>query len=144
MNKVILCGRLTRDPEVRYGGTDQRTAIARYTLAVDRRRKKGEESSADFISCVALSKSGEFAQLYLHQGMKIIVCGSWQTGSYTNKEGAKVYTNECLVQEHYFCERSNNGSQNASTPVQTSAPVSESQESWMNIPNGVEDEGLPF
>lgn len=143
MNKVILCGRLTKDPDVRYGGSDQRTAIARYTLAVDKIKKKGEEKSADFINCVALGKIGEFAQMYLHQGMKIIVCGSWQTGSYTNKDGTKVYTNECLVQEHFFCEsRNQNGgayqNQNAQPPMSTDS------DGFMNIPDGIEDDGLPF
>lgn len=141
MNKVILCGRLTRDPEVRYGGSDQRTAIARYTLAVDKIKKKGEEKSADFINCVALGKIGEFAQMYLHQGMKILVCGSWQTGSYTNKEGTKVYTNECLVQEHHFCDgKSQNGNQNMQ-PYQNQSSIGDG---FMQIPDNIEDSGLPF
>ena len=92
MNKVILMGRLTRDPEVRYTQGAQPLAIARYTLAVDRRGSKQGEQSADFISCTAFGKSGEFAEKYLHQGMKIVVVGRIQTGSYTNREGQKVYT----------------------------------------------------
>lgn len=144
MNKVILCGRLTRDPEVRYGGDDKRTAIARYTLAVDKWKKKGDEGSADFINCVALGKPGEFAQMYLHQGMKILVCGSWQTGSYINKEGTKVYTNECFVQEHYFCEGKSQSGNTYENQNMNSSQVSSIGEGWMNIPDGVDDDSLPF
>ena len=148
MNKVILMGRIVRDPEVRYSQGEKPTAIARYTLAVDRRYKKGGEQSADFINCVCLGNQGEFAEYYLHQGTKIIVVGSWQTGSYTNRDGQKVYTNECLVIEHYFCESKNDGNR-IQNPTPQTVPQSYSQQSmvdssgFMNIPDGIDDE-LPF
>jgi single-strand DNA-binding protein len=105
MNKVTLMGRLTRDPNVRYTEADPPMAIARYTLAVDRRfGKKDGEQSADFINCVAFGRSGEFAEKYLHQGTKIAVAGRIQTGSYTNKEGNKVYTTDVVVEDQEFAE----------------------------------------
>ena len=110
MNKVILMGRLTRDPEVRYSQGENPLAIARYTLAVDRRQSRsngGDEQSADFINCVAFGRSGEFAEKYLHKGTKIAVTGRIQTGSYTNKEGVKVYTTEVVVEDHEFAESRN-------------------------------------
>lgn len=143
MNKVILMGRLTRDPDVRYSqSADNSMAIARYTLAVDRRRGKGSdnEQSADFISCVAFGRSGEFAEKYLHQGMKIVISGRIQTGSYTNKDGQKVYTTDVVVEEQEFAEgkgASNNGN---SRPE----PGMASGDGFMSIPDGVDDEGLPF
>ena len=97
MNRVILCGRLTREPEIRYSQTANGSmAVARYTLAVDRAFKKEGEQAADFINCIAFGKNGEFAEKYLHKGTKIIVEGRWQTGNYTNKDGQKVYTNDCV------------------------------------------------
>lgn len=150
MNKVILMGRLTRDPEVRYSTGEKPTTIARYTLAVDRRYKKNGEQNADFINCVCLGKPAEFAQLHLHQGMKIVVYGSWQTGSYTNREGKKVYTNECLVSEHYFAGNKDEGNYTPpQNPVPQAARQSFSQQSmvdpdgFMNIPDGIDAE-LPF
>ena len=111
MNKVILMGRLTRDPEVRYSQGENAMAIARYSLAVDRRGSKRDsgsnEQTADFINSVAFGKSGEFAEKYLHKGMKICVSGRIQTGSYTNKEGQKVYTTEVVVDDQEFCESKN-------------------------------------
>lgn len=105
MNKVTLMGRLTRDPDVRYTEADPPMAIARYTLAVDRRfGKKDGEQSADFINCVAFGRSGEFAEKYLRQGTKIAVSGRIQTGSYTNKEGNKVYTTDVVVEDQEFAE----------------------------------------
>ena len=107
MNKVILMGRLTRDPEVRYTSGDQPMAIARYTLAVDRRQSRnnnGDEQTADFINCVAFGRTGEFAEKYLHKGTKIAVTGRIQTGSYTNKEGQKVYTTDVIVEDQEFAE----------------------------------------
>ena len=97
MNKVILMGRLTRDPDIRYSQGEKQTAIARYTLAVDRRFKQEGQPSADFINCLALGKNGEFAEKYLHKGTKVVVVGNWQTGSYTNKDGNKVYTMTVLL-----------------------------------------------
>lgn len=140
MNKVILMGRLVRDPDVRYSqnGTDS-MAIARYTLAVDRRRSsRDNEQSADFISCVAFGKAGEFAEKYLHQGIKIAIIGRIQTGSYTNKEGHKVYTTDVVVEEQEFTESKANNQ----TPVNNTS--SGSSDGFMNIPDGVDDEGLPF
>ena len=139
MNKVILMGRLVRDPEVRYSQGEKSIAIARYTLAVDRKFKKEGEQSADFISCVAMGKNGEFAEKYLKQGTKIVVEGHWQTGSYTNKDGAKVYTNDCMVESHEFCESRNASQQSGNDRPQ---PVSDS-DGFMNIPDGI-DEELPF
>ena len=105
MNKVCLCGRLTKDPDVRYSQGENSTCIARYSLAVDRR---GKEKEADFISCVAFGKSGEFAEKYLKKGTKILVSGRIQTGSY-EKDGKKVYTTDVVVEEHYFCEGKSSG-----------------------------------
>lgn len=113
MNKVILMGRLTRDPEVRYSQGENATAVARYTLAVDRRfNRNNDEQTADFINCVAFGRSGEFAEKYLHKGTKIAVTGRIQTGSYTNKDGVKVYTTDVVVEDHEFAE-SKNASQQA-------------------------------
>ena len=123
MNKVILCGRLTKDPEVRYSSGDKQTAIARYNLAVDRRFKsQGEEQTADFINCVVFGRGAEFAEKYLHQGTKIIAEGRIQTGSYTNKDGQRVYTTDVVAEEQEFAEskaaasqRNTNGSQSATS-----------------------------
>ena len=146
MNKVLLMGRLVRDPEVRYSQGEKPMAIARYTLAVDRRLKKQGEQNADFISCVCFGKTAEFAQLYLHQGMKMLVTGSWQTGSYTNKDGQKVYTNECIVNEHYFCESKNEGNFTSSqnpVPQPTIQNTMVDSDGFMSIPDGIDSE-LPF
>ena len=139
MNKVILIGKLVRDPEIRYSQGEKNIAIARYTLAVDRKFKKEGEQSADFISCVAMGKNGEFAEKYLKQGTKIVVDGHWQTGSYTNKDGAKVYTNDCMVESHEFCESRNASQQSNNDRPQ---PMKDS-DGFMNIPDGI-DEELPF
>ena len=108
MNKVILMGRLTRDPEVRYSAGENALAIARYTLAVDRRRSRnsgaGDDQTADFIGCVAFARAAEFAEKYLHQGTKVVVTGRIQTGSYTNRDGVKVYTTDVVVEEQDFAE----------------------------------------
>ena len=147
MNKVILMGRLTRDPEVRYStGADGSNAIARYTLAVDRRRRSdSNEQNADFIGCVAFGKSAEFAEKYLHQGTKLIVTGRIQTGSYTNKEGQKVYTTEVIVEEQEFAESKSSAAGNESAyTTSRPQPSAAAGDGFMNIPDGVEDEGLPF
>ena len=108
MNKVILMGRLTRDPEVRYSQGDTPTAFARYTLAVDRRfNRNGDDATADFISCVAFGRSAEFAEKYLHKGTKIALTGRIQTGSYTNRDGVKVYTTDVVVEDQEFAESKN-------------------------------------
>ena len=104
MNKVVLMGRLTRDPEVRYSQGDNPLAIARFTLAVDRRFKRDGEQTADFINCVVFGRSAEFTEKYFHQGTKVVVSGRIQTGSYTNRDGVKVYTTEVVVEEQEFAE----------------------------------------
>ena len=139
MNKVILMGRLTRDPEVRYTQGDNAMAIARYSLAVDRRFKRDGEPDADFINCVAFGKSGEFAEKYLKKGTKIAVVGRIQTGSYTNKDGQKVYTTDVVVEEQEFAESKNSGSSDNNQ----SAPVNKNTD-FMNIPDEIEDSELPF
>ena len=108
MNKVMLIGRLTRDPEIRYPSEDAGTPIARYTLAVDRKVKRDGDQSADFISCVVFGKAVDFVEKYLKQGMKIAVTGRIQTGSYTNKNGQRVYTTDIVVEDHEFAESKNN------------------------------------
>lgn len=148
MNKVILMGRLTRDPEIRYSqGAEGTNAVARYTLAVDRRRRQGDgnEQTADFIGCVAFGRSAEFAEKYLHQGTKILVSGRIQTGSYTNKDGQKVYTTDVIVEEQEFAESkaSAAGYEAAYSPSRPEPSIA-AGDGFMNIPDGVEDEGLPF
>jgi single-strand DNA-binding protein len=137
MNKVILIGRLTRDVETRYSQGDNPVAISRYTLAVDRRGKSAEEQSADFINCVAFGRAGEFAEKYFRKGMKIAISGRIQTGSYTNKDGVKVYTTDVVIEEQEFAESKQ--SSEASVPAQNS----NSSDGFMNIPDGI-DEELPF
>ncbi len=140
MNKVILMGRLTRDPEVRYSQNENSLAIARYTMAVDRRFKRDNEQSADFISCVAFGKTAEFVERYLKQGTKICVTGRIQTGSYTNKDGVKVYTTEVVVEEVEFAESKNS---NDSFQSDRPSPNAAAGDGFMSIPEGIEDE-LPF
>lgn len=132
MNKVVLIGRLTRDPEVRYTQGAEPMAIARYTLAVDRRGKKEGEQTADFVPCVAFRKAGEFAEKYLKKGMKMAVVGRIQTGSYTGRDGQKVYTTEIVVEEQEFAESAAGRKPQAD------------QDGFMNIPDGITEEGLPF
>ena len=150
MNKVILCGRLTRDPEVRYSQGAEPMAIARYTLAVDRRRGRSNdpnEQSADFISIVAFGKAGEFAEKYLKKGTKMLITGRIQTGSYTNKDGVKVYTTDVVAEDQEFAESKNASSSNGGSfggvaPQGEPAP-SAAGDGFMNIPDGI-DEELPF
>ena len=148
MNKVILMGRLTRDPEVRYSQGERAMAIARYTLAVDRRgrRSGGDDGAqtADFITCVAFDRAGEFAEKYFHQGTKVVVTGRIQTGSYTNRDGQKVYTTEVIVEDQEFAENAAGGNEGGYRPAERPAPSSAIGDGFMNIPDGVEDEGLPF
>lgn len=145
MNKVILMGRLTRDPDVRYTTGENPLAIAGYTLAVDRRFHKDGEATADFISCVVFGRAAEFAEKYFRQGLKITISGRIQTGSYTNREGRKVYTTEIVVEEQEFAE-SKSGDNGAAyyPPKQTPPPAhADSADGFMNIPDGIEEE-LPF
>lgn len=169
MNKVILMGRLTRDPEVRYSTGDNALAIARYTLAVDRRFRREGEATADFIPCVAFGRSAEFAEKYFRQGLRIVVSGRIQTGSYTNRDGQKVYTTEVVVDDQEFAEskassdsyqasrqqNSYGGQQNSyggnapyGAPSYNAAPSMQAPgaagtDGFMNIPDGI-DEELPF
>ena len=127
---------MTKEPEIRYSQGANTTCVARYTLAVDRKFKQEGQPNADFINCIAFGKLGEFAEKYLHKGIKIAVTGRIQTGSYTNKDGQKVYTTDVVVEEQEFCESK---SQSNSQPHH--APSNDN--SWMNIPDGLED-SLPF
>lgn len=142
-------GRLTRDPDVRYSQGDNPMAVARYTLAVDRRFKKDGEQSADFISCVCFEKSAEFAEKYFRHGLKITISGRIQTGSYTNKDGVKVYTTDVYVDEQEFAESknssgsSNGNSNNSNSDPSRPDPSAASDDGFMNIPDGI-DEELPF
>ena len=141
MNKTILMGRLTRDPEVRYSQGENAIAIARYTLAVDRRfKREGDEQTADFINCVAFGKAGEFAEKWFRQGMKIAITGRLQSGSYTNKDGVKVYTTDVVVEEQEFAESKKATEANGGSSSSTHAKP---DDSFMDIPEGVEDQ-LPF
>ena len=146
MNKVILMGRLTRDPDIRYSQGENAMAIARYTLAVDRRGRKdgSSDQSADFISCVSFGKVAEFAERYLRQGTKIVAEGRIQTGSYTNKDGQKVYTTDVVVENCEFAESKNSASDAGNYSSSRPEPTSAAGDGFMNIPDGVEDEGLPF
>ena len=147
MNKVILMGRLTRDPEVRYSQGERPVAVARYTLAVNRTFKRAGEPDADFINCVTFGRSAEFAERYFRQGIRIVVSGRIQTGSYTNRDGVKVYTTDVIVEDQEFaeskaaCEQSaaSYGARQEAAPA-PSAPVGDG---FMNIPDGL-DEELPF
>lgn len=147
MNKVILMGRLTRDPEIRYANNENNTCIANYTLAVDRRfKRQGDEQTADFIRCVAMGRCGEFAENYLHQGTKIVVEGRIQTRSYTNKDGQKIFTTDVMVESQEFAESkaasAQKGNQNASAPTRPNVAQNDS-DGFMNIPDAIEEE-LPF
>lgn len=141
MNKVILLGRLTKDPEVRYSQGAETTAIARYTLAVDRRYKRDNEPTADFINCVAFGRNGEFAEKYLRKGTKIAIVGRIQTGSYKNRDGQTVYTTDVVVEEQEFAESKAQTQDNA--PSAPEPEPSSVGDGFMNIPDGIDDE-LPF
>ena len=144
MNKVILMGRLTRDPEVRYGGANN-SAVVRFSLAVDRRFKRdGDEQTADFINCVAFGKTAEFLEKYARKGTKFVVEGRIQTGSYTNKDGQKVYTTDVVCENVEFAESKNSQSGGSSFDGGAGfAPSSDAGDGFMNIPDGI-DEELPF
>ena len=160
MNKVILMGRLTRDPEVRYSQGERSMAIAKYTLAIDRRKtQQNSDPGADFINCVAFDRAGEFAEKYFRQGLRVLISGHLQTGSYTNKDGQKVYTTDIIVDDQEFADSKGQGGDNSGFGGGNSygggnrggyqqgtrpAPSSAIGDGFMNIPDGVEDEGLPF
>ena len=142
MNKVILMGRLTRDPEVRYSQGENATAVARFTLAVDRRFRR-DDASTDFIGCVAFGRNAEFIEKYFRQGTKALITGRIQTGSYTNRDGQKVYTTDVVVEDQEFAESKNSqgdaGFQSTSRPM----PSAAIGDGFINIPDGI-DEELPF
>ena len=146
MNKVILMGRLTRDPEVKYSQGDNATAIARFTLAVERRIKRDNEASADFINCVSFGRSAEFAEKYFKKGTKIVICGRIQTGSYTNKDGQKVYTTDIVIEEQDFAESKATSQQNNSGSVQNNSNSRQSQKPQPDPDEfmSVDDDDLPF
>jgi single-strand DNA-binding protein len=144
MNKVILIGRLTRDPEISYSQSGSNTCIARYTLAVDRRFKQEGGQEADFPSCVVFGKGAEFAEKYLRKGTKVAVTGRIETGSYTNKDGVKVYTTTVVVEEQEFTESKAASQGSAGSSYQNQqANNSSPSDGFMNIPDGI-DEELPF
>ena len=156
MNKAILMGRLTRNPDIRYTQGEKPVCIARYTLAVDRRFKRDGEQEADFISCVAFGRQAEFAEKYLQKGTKVVISGRIQTGSYTNREGARVYTTDIVVEEQDFAESkasaAGNESESKAAAAESEAPKQKEetaanqpplQDGFMTIPEGIEDE-LPF
>lgn len=142
MNKVVLMGRLTRDPDVRYTRGERAMAVANYTLAVDRRGNKSQEgeANADFIQCTAFDKAGEFAEKYFRQGMRVLISGRIQTGSYTDRDGRKVYTTQVIIEEQEFADSKGAGGEKGQKPQQANVDA----DGFMNIPDGVEDEGLPF
>ena len=140
MNKTVLMGRLTADPQVRYSQGDNATAVARYTLAVNRKFKKDGEPTADFIPCVVFGRSAEFTEKYFRKGMQVAVSGRIQTGSYTNKDGNKVYTTDVVVEEQEFAESKAANQQNQQSAGSGSIPASDG---FMSIPDGM-DEELPF
>ncbi len=151
MNKVVLMGRLTRDPEIRYSNGENALAIARFTLAVDRRFNRRDDQTADFITCKAFGKQAEFAERFLRQGIKVAASGRIETGSYTNRDGQKVYTTEVILEEIEFAESkaandSNRGGMGGgyqSAPAPMPSPMGAAGDGFMNIPDGI-DEELPF
>ena len=145
MNKVILMGRLTRDAEVRYSQGDASTAVARFSLAVDRRfRRDGDDQTADFINCVAFGRTGEFMERFGRKGTKFLVEGRIQTGSYTNKDGQRVYTTDVVVEQVEFAEsKASNDNNGGYVPADRPSPSGAAGDGFMNIPDGI-DEELPF
>lgn len=141
MNKVILMGRLTRDPEIRYSQGQTQMAIARFSFAVPRKFKRDGEPDCDFINCTAFGKTAEFIEKWCRQGTKLLLEGRWQTGSYTNKDGQKVYTNDCMVESCEFAESKNANQQNTQSRPEPMPQMD--SDGFMNIPDGI-DEELPF
>lgn len=143
MNKVVLVGRIVRDPEVRYSQGENPTAVARYTIAVDRRFKRDGEPTADFINCVTFGKSAEFVEKYFRKGLRISISGRITTNSYTNKDGIKVYTTEVTVEEQEFAESKSESEANKANNHQTTSANTSSGDGFMNVPDGIPEE-LPF
>ena len=145
MNKVILMGRLTRDPEIRYSQGESQRAIARYTLAVDRRgRKDGQDAQADFIRCVAFDRAAEFADKYFYQGQRVLVTGHIQTGSYRDRDGKTVYTTDVIIEDQEFADSKNTVSASDYEARSRAGSSQPGLDGFMNIPDGVDEEGLPF
>lgn len=157
MNRWIGIGRITGDPETRYSTGERSIAISRYTLAVDRKGKKSQnngEQTADFIRCVAFDRAGEFAEKYFRKGMRVAVSGHIQTGSYTNRDGVKVYTTEIIIEEQEFADSKRDGNQSTSyqgeyqrenrSEPKTASEAHYEQENFMNIPDNLDDSSLPF
>ena len=142
MNKVILMGRLTRDPEVRYSQGENAMAVARFTLAVDRRFRR-DDASTDFIGCVAFGRNAEFIEKYFRQGTKALITGRIQTGSYTNRDGQKVYTTDVVVEDQEFAESKNSQGESGFQSTSRPMPSAAAGDGFMNIPDGI-DEELPF
>ena len=143
MNKVIMIGRLTRDPEVRYSQGASQTAIARFSLAVDRRWKREGEPDADFFNCTVFGRQADFVEKYLRQGTKVVVTGRIQNDNYTNKEGQKVYAVQIIVDEIEFAESKNVATTNGAVMQNTPSPSQATDDGFMSIPDGAEEE-LPF
>lgn len=145
MNKVILLGRLVREPETRYGGANDSMAVCRYTLAVDRKFKKDGEATADFINCISFGKIAEFAEKYFTKGLRVAVSGRIQTGSYTNRDGQKIYTTDVVVEEHEIAQSRSEASNHHESNLQPEiSPYGEDKDNgFMNVPDGIDDE-LPF
>lgn len=148
MNKVILMGRLTRDPEVRYSQGEGGTAVARFSLAVDRRFKRAGDAEADFFNCTAFGRQAEFAERYLKRGTKMLVTGRIQNDNYTNREGQKVYSVQVIVEELEFAESKaasaeNSGFAGQGYQAERPSPAAAVGDGFMNIPDGI-DEELPF
>lgn len=151
MNKVIIMGRLTRDPEVHYSQGERQMAIARYTLAVDRRGKKdtNQDAQADFIRCVAFDRAAEFAQKYFRQGQRVLISGHIQTGSYQDRDGKTVYTTDVVIEDQEFADSKGTDNNQRSQAPESSTRSNSRQNSglpdgFMNLPDGIDDEGLPF
>ena len=143
MNKVIMMGRLTRDPEVRYGGANN-SAIARYSIAVDRRMKREGQPTADFFNCTSFGKQAEFVEKYLRKGTKVVIEGELQNDNYTNKEGQMVYGMRIIVSSIEFAESKNSGSAASSDSAPVPSPTADAGDGFMNIPDGIGDDELPF
>lgn len=141
MNQVILIGRLTQEPKISTSKGEKMTTIARYSLAVERTYKKEGSPSADFINCVAIGKNGEFAEKYLRKGQKIAIIGRWVTGNYIGKDGSKIYTNECYVERHEFCESKNSNQNQNSYQDQ---PRNETSDLDINMNDFLNDKDIPF
>ena len=148
MNNVTIMGRLAADPDIKWTNANPSLCVARYTLAVDRRFRRENEDTADFINCVAFGRNGEFVEKYFRQGMRVIISGHIQTGSYTDRDGVKRYTTEVVINQHFFCESRSGGAAESRGPGSVERRTQESAQTdndgFMHIPEGVTDDELPF